>query len=121
MPGCRILIVDDDVAILDLVADVLQAQGYLPLCATTGEEALLLAQQNPPDLILLDWWLPGLTGSEIAHLLRERGVQAPIVAFTAAVLPRNWVADPNVTSYFAKPFELAELLAMVERYCPPKG
>jgi CheY-like chemotaxis protein len=115
---CRILIVDDDPWIVEIIGELLREEGYIPILAASGEEALRLVFQNPPDLILLDLKLPGLGGEEVIRELRQAKLEIPIVLLTAAVYPSPLGTPPNVAAYLAKPFDLTDLLALVERFCP---
>ncbi|MCK4274410.1 MAG: response regulator, partial [Dehalococcoidales bacterium] len=71
MPGKKVLVVDDDVKTVELVKLYLNRDGYRVLTAYDGNEALKLARENQPDLIVLDLMLPGINGLEICRILRE--------------------------------------------------
>ena len=118
MAKCRILIVDDDPWIVEIIAELLRDEGHSPILATTGEEALTLIQQRSPDLILLDLKLPGLGGEEVIRELRRAGFDIPVVMLTAASDPFPMGVPPNISAYLAKPFEILDLLALVNRFCP---
>src|SRR5579872_2024185 len=83
-PRGRILVVDDDEGFRTLLCDVLDKLGYRSLQASTGEEALESVDQFPPDLVVLDVCLPGISGYEVCHALRsEFGDALPIVFVSA--------------------------------------
>jgi two-component system OmpR family response regulator len=115
----RILVVDDDPLIQSLISDFLLMRGYTPHCVASGAQALRLATANPPDLILLDIRMPGLTGWDVARELRARRSRVPIVVMTAAENLEEWPRVINFDAYIAKPFTLSELRATVERFCRP--
>lgn len=116
----RILVVDDQAANLRVVGMLLTRQGYEVIAAATGEEALALYAEDPPDLILLDMMMPGMDGFEVMQALREHGtlLRAPVVFVTAAhdrgLLLRAFEA--GVVDYVTKPFLPEELLARVNAH-----
>jgi DNA-binding response OmpR family regulator len=113
----KILVVEDEPDLLDLVVYNLKKEGFKPVRAETGEKALELARDERPDLILLDLMMPGLDGLEVCRRLRasEATADIPIVMVTAraeegdAVLGLSMGAD----DYVKKPFGVKELLARV--------
>jgi CheY-like chemotaxis protein len=113
-----ILVVDDDQAILATVADILALSGYPVITAADGREALRLTAEMRPALVLLDLRMPGLDGWEVARTLRARGVAAPILVMTAAQDAHHWAEQIGADGYLAKPFDLDDLLAAVERLWP---
>jgi urea transport system substrate-binding protein len=116
MSQARILVVDDDPAILETVSEILQFEGYPVGTATNGAEALEALEKCVPSLVLLDMRMPVLDGWGFARELAARGVEVPIVVMTAAQDARRWAAEIGAEGYVAKPFELAELLAAVDRW-----
>ena len=116
----RILVVDDQAANLRVVGMLLTRQGYEVIAATTGEEALALYAEDPPDLILLDMMMPGMDGFEVMEALRAHAtpLRAPVVFVTAAhdrdLLLRAFEA--GVVDYVTKPFLPEELLARVNAH-----
>ena len=112
----RILGVDDDEGIRELIAMALSDEGYTVQLACHGAEALALVEQDPPDLILLDMRMPVMDGWEFAWALREiRGTQVPIVALTAGCDGANLADQIAAAGLVAKPFELDHLLDVVAR------
>ena len=75
----RVLVVDDEPSIVDAVGHMLRYEGFEVDEATTGRDALALAQDDPPDLVILDVMLPGLDGLEVTRRLRADGVNVPIL------------------------------------------
>src|SRR6476660_7492260 len=110
----RILAVDDDPRILDLLRRGLVYEGYQVDTATDGQSALATARDNPPDLVVLDWMLPGMDGLEICRRLRAGG-DVPILLLTAksGVPDRVRGLDSGADDYLVKPFSFDELLARV--------
>lgn len=111
----RILVIDDDLAILATVSDILHDEGYQVQMAMNGAEGLAALEQFSPELILLDMRMPVLDGWGFATALRERGVNIPIVVMTATQDARRWAREIGAAYVLAKPFDLMELLNVVER------
>ncbi len=109
-----ILIVDDDRKITDMLRRTLAYEGYHVATAADGAEALTKAQAQRPDLVVLDWLMPGLDGIEVAKRLREAD-DTPILMLTArdAVEDRVTGLDSGADDYLVKPFTPAELLARI--------
>jgi CheY-like chemotaxis protein len=115
----RVLVVDDDAGIRDLLDLALTDAGYAVALAADGAAALALVDAMAPDVILLDMRMPVLDGWAFAEAYRQRpGRRAPIVAMTAARDAPDHTAQIAATGYLAKPFDLADLLACVARYSP---
>lgn len=107
-----VLIADDDRKIIDMLRRTLAYEGYHVVTASDGNEALAVAQAYRPDVIVLDWLMPGISGVEVAR--RLRAVDAtPILMLTArdAVEDRVEGLDSGADDYLVKPFAPAELLA----------
>lgn len=110
----RVLVVDDDEGIRELIAMALSDEGYGVQTACHGAEALDLIDLAPPDLILLDMRMPVMDGWEFVRLYRQSsGPQAPIVALTAGRDALNGAARIAVAGSLPKPFELDKLLELV--------
>lgn len=107
-----IAIVDDDVYIGDMLAELLQKQGYGVLRAYSGTEALYLLERQTPDLVLLDLMLPGLSGQEV--LPRLQGVPVIVVSARADIQDKVGLLLGGAADYITKPFDMRELLARVE-------
>lgn len=110
----RILIIEDDQAILTFLRRGLTLDGYQVETAEDGQTGLLMARDKPPDLIVLDWMLPGLDGLEVCRRLRAGG-SIPIMMLTArdSVNSRVQGLDAGADDYMVKPFNLDELLARI--------
>ena len=111
----RILVVDDEPSILDAVATALRYEGFTVIEATTGREGLSAAQEERPDLIVLDVMLPDVDGFAVARRLRTDGLAMPVLFLTA----RDTLDDKRegfgtgADDYVTKPFSLAELVLRV--------
>jgi CheY-like chemotaxis protein len=115
----RVLVVDDEPSIRELVADMLAVQGYEVLEASNGEEALALALVWRPDLILLDMRMPVMDGWQFAEQYREQpGRHAPIVVMTAELNVQKCRDEVRAQAYLEKPFRFADLCAVVARHLP---
>ncbi len=114
--AARVLVVDDDISIRDTVTTILAQEGYGVSGASSGDEALALLRTWRPTLVLLDMRMPGMDGWTVARLMRESGLQVPIVVMTAAESARHWAEEIGADAHLAKPFALEELLAVVERF-----
>ena len=117
MDAETILIVDDNKEIVTILRDVLKSQGYRVLHAYNGRQGLRMALEKRPDLILLDWNLPELSGFQVLHALRERGNQAPVVLMT--IYGSESVAVQafrlGIRDYIPKPLRMEETLGAIER------
>ncbi|MGH2520924.1 MAG: response regulator transcription factor [Anaerolineales bacterium] len=109
-----ILIVDDDRKITDMLRRTLAYEGYRVDTAADGHEALVKAQAHRPDLVVLDWLMPGLDGIEVAKRIRAAD-DALVLMLTArdAVEDRVTGLDSGADDYLVKPFTPAELLARI--------
>ena len=111
----RILVVEDDPAILRGLKDNLLAESYEVLTATDGEAGYRIIREQKPDLIILDLMLPKLGGYEVCRKVRNEGVTTPILMLTArgAETDRVLGLDLGADDYVTKPFSLRELLARI--------
>jgi two-component system phosphate regulon response regulator PhoB len=118
MSMATILIVDDEPAIRDLVDITLDLAGYKSISASNAHEALVSVIDKKPDLILLDWMLPGGSGIDLARRLRRDEITAviPIIMLTAKTSEDNKVQGLNVgvDDYVTKPFSPRELVARIK-------
>jgi len=111
----RILVVDDEAAVTDLLAYNLRKAHYEVLVAADGRQALLLAAQERPDLILLDLMLPQIDGLDVCRELR-RTSQVPIIILSARddEIDRVLGLELGADDYVGKPFSIRELLARIK-------
>ena len=113
----RILLVEDDSALAELLVFNLRREEFEVRHTADGEEALLLAQENPPDLVLLDWMIEGVSGIEVCRRLRRRAETAnvPIIMLTARGEESDRVRglDTGADDYLTKPVSMVELNARI--------
>ena len=118
MPESTILIVDDEAAIRDMVGITLDLAGFTSISAANAHDAHISVIDNKPDLVLLDWMLPGGSGIELARRLRrdEITTNIPIIMLTAKASEDNKVQGLNegVDDYVTKPFSPRELVARIK-------
>jgi two-component system OmpR family response regulator len=115
VPEARVLVVDDEDSITDLVATALRYVGFEVAVAANGRQALEQAASFRPELVVLDVMLPDLDGFEIVRRLRADGLRMPIVFLTARDATEDKVAGLTIggDDYVTKPFSLEELVARV--------
>jgi two-component system OmpR family response regulator len=116
LSGAKILVVDDEPAIVDAVATALRYEGFDVAEAANGRDALSTTMSFEPDLIVLDWMLPDLDGIEVGRRLRERGFKTAILFLTArsGVESKVEALRAGGDDYVTKPFSLAEIVARVQ-------
>lgn len=113
----RLLLVEDDTALAELLDWHFQQEGYDVVRTPDGEEALLLAREEPPDIVLLDWMIEGLSGIEVCRRLRRATDTAnvPIIMLTARGEEEDRIRglETGADDYVTKPFSPRELVARV--------
>jgi two-component system OmpR family response regulator len=114
-PEARILVVDDEAAITDLVGLALRYEGFEVTSAATGRAALAAAAEFAPDLLVLDVTLPDSTGLDVCARLRAQGMRVPVVFLTARDATEDKITGLTVggDDYVTKPFSLDELIARI--------
>ncbi|MBC2777307.1 phosphate regulon transcriptional regulator PhoB [Parasphingopyxis marina] len=117
MSKAKLLLVEDDMALTELLIWHFEREEFQVRHTADGEEALLLAQENPPDLVLLDWMIEGLSGIEVCRRLRRMPDTAnvPIIMLTARGEEEDRVRglETGADDYVTKPFSPRELVARV--------
>lgn len=126
MSATKILVVEDNLMNLELVSDVLEANGYQVLQADTGQKALEIAEQELPDLVLMDIQLPEMDGLEVTRLLKknERTRNIKIIALTAHAMrgDEEKARDAGCSGYIAKPINTRDFATVIAGYLgQPKG
>ena len=118
----RILVVEDQEDNRKIVHDLLTSAGYKILEAVTGDEGVTMAEQDMPDLILMDIQLPGIDGYEATRQIKAKpGLShIPIIAVTSYALSGDEATalEAGCDAYFAKPYSPRELLAKIREYVP---
>ena len=111
-----ILIVDDDPDLREFLRLMLTSMGFEVTSAANGQEALNDLEGHDPDLILLDMKMPVMDGWEFCRVLEGRDSRPPIVVLTAAPDPAGRAAEVHADGWLGKPFEYADLEAIVRRF-----
>jgi len=119
MPAKTILVVEDNELNMRLLHDVLEARGYAVLQTGDGMEALKLARQHKPDLILMDINLPEVSGLEVIKWIKDDGAlkEIPIIAVTAFAMKgdEEKIRQSGCDGYIAKPISVADFLKTVQQ------
>jgi two-component system cell cycle response regulator DivK len=119
--GAQVLVVEDNEKNMKLFRDVLQASGFRLLEATTGEQAMELAAEHQPNLVLMDIQLPDIDGVEALGRLRAdvRTASIPVVALTAQAMhgDRQRFLDVGFVAYISKPVNILEFVKTVREHC----
>ena len=112
----KILIIDDDAGILDVLTIILADQGYDIETVEDDTNIFEIVDEFKPDLILLDVWMPGIGGKEICLKLKKNSINAsiPILIVSASVGIEQVVKDCGADGYIAKPFDMDELITKVK-------
>ncbi len=113
----RILIIEDEMDLLDLVDYNLTRKGYMTEAALDGEEGLKKALSFSPDLVILDLMLPGIDGWDLCRRIKEESKDLPVLMLTAKSMPEDRAKgfETGADEYMTKPFALSELFDNVER------
>ncbi len=120
----KVLIVDDEPDVVELITFHLELEEIECVAAYDGEEALIKAKQEKPDLIILDVMLPGINGYKVCRLLKfdELYKTIPIIMLTARTQKRDIEigGETGADEYVTKPFDMDTLVALVKRYVNDK-
>jgi CheY-like chemotaxis protein len=111
----RIVVIDDDIFIRRLLRLTLSTDAFEIAEASDGESALALANAQTPDLVLLDWRMPGLQGDEVLKRLKAAHPELPVLVLTAEPKRRGAASRLGADGFLAKPFSPLELLETIER------
>lgn len=114
----RILVADDESAIIGFITEVLHNEGYNVCTVKNGESALQAIQVYPPDLVILDHSMPGMTGGEVLAQLRAEGYDTPIIMMSAYA-PVEVFLRLGATAYLDKPFDIDKLLELIDTHVRP--
>lgn len=116
MSTAKILIVDDEKKITEVLKAYMEREGYLAVTANDGPEAMLMVRSEKPDLILLDLMLPGMSGEEVMQQLRSEGSRVPVIMLTAksALEEKVYGLSIGADDYVVKPFSPQEVVARVK-------
>jgi len=119
MNAKKVLIVEDDPALLRGLKDNFQAEGYQVRTANDGQRGLAAMFQDPPDVLLLDLMLPKVNGYEICRAARSRHLHTPIIMLTARDKEQDMFRglELGADDYITKPFDIADLMARTRALC----
>jgi DNA-binding response OmpR family regulator len=119
MNAKKLLIIEDDPALLRGLKDNFLAQGYQVSTANDGQKGLAAILQDPPDVILLDLMLPKIDGYEICRAARSRRLHIPIIMVTARSQEEDILRglQMGADDYITKPFSIGELIARTDALC----
>jgi len=114
--NAHILLVEDDPKLAEFIATELHLEGYQVTIASNGMDGLKIARDSSPDLLILDWMLPVISGLDLCLRLRKTGMEAPIIILTAKdeIPDRVTGLNAGADDYVTKPFSMEELLARVK-------
>ena len=113
-----VLVVDDDPDTCTLLTTFLEQHGYAARAVTNGADCLAAVGREPVSLVLLDMRMPVLDGWGFIQAIRERGLNLTVVVMTATADARRWAVEIGAQGVLAKPFDLDELIAEVQRLGP---
>lgn len=121
----QVLIVEDNELNLKLLNDLLEYHGYTVITTCLGEEALGLARQYKPDVILMDIQLPDISGMEATRRIKadEETRTIPVIAVTAFAMPGDEanILGSGCDAYVSKPFKVTEFLKLVDHWAATEG
>jgi len=120
MAGEKILCIEDEPQMIDLIRLILETRGYKVLGAEGGQQGLEMMRSEKPDLILLDLMMPEMDGGDVFHHMKEEVElrDLPVIVVTAKAAPIDkvlWINVAKVDDYVTKPFGPSELVESVER------
>lgn len=114
----KIAIIEDEIGITNFLQQGLEEENYAVVTANDGEKGWELIQKSKPDLILLDWMLPKMSGIEVCKKVRLEGIKTPIIFLTARDTVQETIEGlkAGANDYIKKPFSFEELLARIGTY-----
>src|SRR6185369_3594816 len=115
--GAKVMVIDDERAILDTVEILLRGEGFEPFVLQSGKEALDQMHELAPDIVLTDIRMPGVTGLDVLEAVRQRDPEVPVILMTAQASLQSAVKAVNAGAfyYLQKPFSNADLVALCRR------
>lgn len=114
----KVLLIDDDVAILEALSIVLESEGYIPVVSTTGKNIVEKLENIAPSLILLDYSLVGETGGDISEGIKSnpKFMQIPIILISAVNNLNELAKDLKIDGFLSKPFSIEKLISILKRH-----
>ncbi len=113
----KILVIDDEQELLNLMQNILEVEGFQVFCASNGADGILLNERKDPDLIILDLRMPEMDGIETLHKIRKYDNKVRVIILTGYGCPDTIreAADLNISEYLSKPFENEDLIRVVSQ------
>ena len=108
-----LMIVEDDQAVRESLTEVLQLRGFRVLQARDGEEALRLLSGVTPDILVVDWRLPGITGEKLTLAVRTRTPEVRVIGMSAESWREDEMRQAGASAFLAKPLDIGLLVAML--------
>ncbi len=121
LPEFRILVADDDPGIRNFLRRGLKLEGYSVIEADSGQTAVELTRTTKPDLMILDWMMPGMDGPEALRRIRAAGATIPVIFLTGRDGDRAEGLALGAQDYFDKPVSFAQLVARLHALLPSLG
>jgi CheY-like chemotaxis protein len=115
----RVLVVDDEQSIVGFVRLVLEDEGFQVATASNGVEGLAALQVDMPDVILLDLTMPVMDGWEFVRVVKERGIETPVILMTAGYRANLEAQRNGAAGFLGKPFDIDDLLQVIRQYAWP--
>lgn len=117
MKDKKILVCDDDQGILEMLELLLEEDGYQVVLEPNSVNALRTIERESPDIVLLDIWMPMISGDQILRSLRDnpKVSSTPVLMYSASTDGKNIAESCGADSYISKPFDLAEMLEEIEK------
>lgn len=113
----KILLVEDDPAVREILATALEDEGYTVICAINGQEGLEQLSRAQPELVVTNFMMPGMDGMQMVRQLRREHDDLPVVMFSAT--PPSESDECRISAYLRKPTELSTLMETIDRLLPP--
>lgn len=114
----KILICDDDLGILEMLELLLEETGYQIIAEPNSLNVRSILERESPNLVVLDLWMPVLSGDQVLKMIRENAVtkDVPVIVISASTDGKEIANKAGATAFLAKPFDVDELINMVEKY-----
>lgn len=118
MPNKKILICDDDEGILDMLSLILEDTGYEIIPESNSLNVKSILEKSEPDLVILDLWMPVLSGDQVLKLIRQNIATStlPVIVISASRDGKQIAKEAGATDFIAKPFDMDELIRKVNSY-----
>ena len=121
MVGPKVLVVDDETGIANMLAERLQVAGYVPLVADDAQRAMQLVRTRAPDVILTDHYMPEVDGATFVRQLRDDGYDIPVILMSAGVDGELVALRVHASGFLAKPFPFSDAIDAIEQALAGKG